>query len=133
MFVNQPRRKLLVACCLFFYCLSEGFNLEPISSFSSYTLTLVLLHVSERGDKLLAEHMAELKSANEELDGDEGSEEEEYTGMSPMVESNSCIEPERIKFCAIEPSQCSADYNLRLSGCRGWDIGLMPQFVWRIL
>ncbi|ONK79267.1 uncharacterized protein A4U43_C01F4640 [Asparagus officinalis] len=37
--------------------------------------------VSERDDKLLAEHMAKLTSANEEVDGDEGSEEEEDTGM----------------------------------------------------
>jgi len=51
--------------------------------------------------------------------------------MSPLVESNRCIESKRIE--AIEPSQCSADYNLHFSGCGGWDIGIMPQFVWRIL
>ncbi|RWW27275.1 hypothetical protein GW17_00008308 [Ensete ventricosum] len=34
--------------------------------------------------KLLAEHMAKLQSANNEIDGDEGSEEEEDTGMGEM-------------------------------------------------
>ena len=36
----------------------------------------MLLQVSERDDKLLAEHMAKLQSTNTEVDGDEGSEEE---------------------------------------------------------
>ncbi|XP_010917533.1 eukaryotic translation initiation factor 2 subunit alpha homolog [Elaeis guineensis] len=40
--------------------------------------------VSERDDKLLAEHMAKLRSANEEVDGDEDSEEEEDTGMGDV-------------------------------------------------
>ncbi|KAK1307286.1 hypothetical protein QJS10_CPA10g01437 [Acorus calamus] len=40
--------------------------------------------VSEREDKLLAEHMAKLNSANEEVNGDEGSEEEEDTGMGEI-------------------------------------------------
>ncbi|KAG6473803.1 hypothetical protein ZIOFF_067721 [Zingiber officinale] len=44
--------------------------------------------VSERDDKLLAEHMAKLQSANNEVDGDEGSEDEEDTGMGELdVES----------------------------------------------
>ncbi|KAF9674573.1 hypothetical protein SADUNF_Sadunf10G0141100 [Salix dunnii] len=37
--------------------------------------------VSERDDKLLTEHMLKLRSANEEISGDEDSEEEEDTGM----------------------------------------------------
>ncbi|KAH7658287.1 translation initiation factor 2 subunit 1 protein [Dioscorea alata] len=45
--------------------------------------------VSERDDKLLAEHMAKLRSANEEVDGDEGSEEEEDTGMGEIDVENS--------------------------------------------
>ena len=40
--------------------------------------------MSERDDKLLAEHMAKLRSANEEVDGDEDSEEEEDTGMGDV-------------------------------------------------
>ncbi|ONK69074.1 uncharacterized protein A4U43_C05F19020 [Asparagus officinalis] len=41
--------------------------------------------VSERDDKLLAEHMLKLSSANKEVDGDEGSEEEEEdTGMGEV-------------------------------------------------
>ncbi|CAA6672881.1 unnamed protein product [Spirodela intermedia] len=40
--------------------------------------------VSERDDKLLAEHMAKLRAANEEVSGDEGSEEEEDTGMGEI-------------------------------------------------
>ncbi|XP_008789313.1 eukaryotic translation initiation factor 2 subunit alpha homolog [Phoenix dactylifera] len=40
--------------------------------------------VSERDDKLLAEHMAKLRSANEEIDGDEDTEEEEDTGMGDV-------------------------------------------------
>ncbi|XP_008793076.1 eukaryotic translation initiation factor 2 subunit alpha homolog [Phoenix dactylifera] len=39
--------------------------------------------VSERDDNLLAEHMAKLRSANEEVDGDD-SEEEEDTGMGDV-------------------------------------------------
>lgn len=45
---------------------------------------LMLFQVSERDDKLLAEHMAKLTSANEEIDGDDGSEEEEDTGMGEV-------------------------------------------------
>ncbi|XP_078428189.1 eukaryotic translation initiation factor 2 subunit alpha homolog [Wolffia australiana] len=40
--------------------------------------------VSERDDKLLAEHMAKLIAANEEVSGDEGSEDEEDTGMGEI-------------------------------------------------
>ncbi|URE44829.1 eukaryotic translation initiation factor 2 [Musa troglodytarum] len=47
--------------------------------------------VSERDDKLLAEHMAKLQSANKEVDGDEGSEEEEDTGMGEMDVENSGV------------------------------------------
>lgn len=47
--------------------------------------------VSERDDKLLAEHMAKLRSANEEVDGDEGSEEEEDTGMGEVDLDNSGV------------------------------------------
>nr|CAD1842418.1 unnamed protein product [Ananas comosus var. bracteatus] len=49
--------------------------------------------VSERDDKLLAEHMAKLQSANEEVDGDEGSEEEEEedTGMGEVDVENSGV------------------------------------------
>ncbi|PKA64743.1 hypothetical protein AXF42_Ash020367 [Apostasia shenzhenica] len=47
--------------------------------------------VSEREDKLLAEHMAKLESANEEVDGDADSEEEEDTGMGEIDVENSGI------------------------------------------
>ncbi|KAJ0100983.1 hypothetical protein Patl1_06671 [Pistacia atlantica] len=40
--------------------------------------------VSERDDKLLAEHMAKLHQQNEEVSGDEDSEEEEDTGMGEV-------------------------------------------------
>ncbi|KAI8031134.1 hypothetical protein LOK49_LG01G00966 [Camellia lanceoleosa] len=45
--------------------------------------------VSEREDKLLAEHMAKLGRENEEVSGDEGSEEEEDTGMGDIDLENS--------------------------------------------
>ncbi|XP_010915882.1 eukaryotic translation initiation factor 2 subunit alpha homolog isoform X2 [Elaeis guineensis] len=47
--------------------------------------------VSERDDKLLAEHMAKLQSASEEVDGDEGSEDEEDTGMGEIDVENSGV------------------------------------------
>ena len=90
MFLKSITKRAASCLFLFFYCPDEGFNLEPISCFSR-TLTLVLLQVSERDDKLLAEHMAKLKSANEEVDGDEGSEEEEDTGMGEVDLDNSGI------------------------------------------
>lgn len=40
--------------------------------------------MSEREDKLLAEHMAKLGRENEEVSGDEESEEEEDTGMGEI-------------------------------------------------
>eukprot|EP01018_Ginkgo_biloba_P004282 Gb_28065 [translate_table: standard] len=40
--------------------------------------------VSERDDKLLAEHMANLGFKNQEIDGDQDSEEEEDTGMGDV-------------------------------------------------
>ncbi|KAK9127352.1 hypothetical protein Syun_016149 [Stephania yunnanensis] len=45
--------------------------------------------VSERDDKLLAEHMAKLRQDNEEVSGDEDSEEEEDTGMGEVDLENS--------------------------------------------
>ncbi|THG04799.1 hypothetical protein TEA_001731 [Camellia sinensis var. sinensis] len=45
--------------------------------------------VSEREDKLLAEHMAKLGRENEEVSGDEGSEEEEDIGMGDIDLENS--------------------------------------------
>ncbi|XWS38432.1 hypothetical protein CRYUN_Cryun19dG0131100 [Craigia yunnanensis] len=44
--------------------------------------------VSERDDKLLAEHMAKLRNDNEEISGDEDSEEEEDTGMGEVDVEN---------------------------------------------
>ncbi|KAF7830917.1 eukaryotic translation initiation factor 2 subunit alpha-like protein [Senna tora] len=44
--------------------------------------------VSERDDKLLAEHMAKLRQDNEEISGDEDSEEEEDTGMGEVDVEN---------------------------------------------
>ncbi|XP_062151297.1 eukaryotic translation initiation factor 2 subunit alpha homolog [Alnus glutinosa] len=44
--------------------------------------------VSERDDKLLAEHMAKLREDNEEISGDEDSEEEEDTGMGEVDVEN---------------------------------------------
>ena len=45
--------------------------------------------MSERDDKLLAEHMAKLREQNEEISGDEESEEEEDTGMGEIDLENS--------------------------------------------
>ncbi|XP_047978611.1 eukaryotic translation initiation factor 2 subunit alpha homolog [Salvia hispanica] len=45
--------------------------------------------VSEREDKLLAEHMAKLGQQNEDVSGDEDSEEEEDTGMGEIDLENS--------------------------------------------
>lgn len=46
--------------------------------------------MSERDDKLLAEHMAKLHQQNEEVSGDEDSEEEEEdTGMGEVDLENS--------------------------------------------
>ncbi|KAL3524007.1 hypothetical protein ACH5RR_016841 [Cinchona calisaya] len=45
--------------------------------------------VSEREDKLLAEHMAKLGRENDEVSGDEDSEEEEDTGMGEIDVENS--------------------------------------------
>ncbi|KAI0524366.1 hypothetical protein KFK09_003733 [Dendrobium nobile] len=47
--------------------------------------------VSEREDKLLAEHLAKLQTANEEVDGDVDSEDEEDTGMGEVDVENSGI------------------------------------------
>ncbi len=44
--------------------------------------------MSERDDKLLAEHMAKLREDNEEISGDEDSEEEEDTGMGEVDVEN---------------------------------------------
>ena len=55
------------------------------------SLTLILVQVSERDDKLLAEHMAKLRSENGEVDGDVGSEEEEDTGMGEIDLDRSSI------------------------------------------
>ncbi|KAI5407694.1 hypothetical protein KIW84_053807, partial [Lathyrus oleraceus] len=44
--------------------------------------------VSERDDKLLAEHMAKLRQDNKEVSGDEDSEEEEDTGMGAVDVDN---------------------------------------------
>ncbi|KAE9608062.1 hypothetical protein Lal_00003489 [Lupinus albus] len=44
--------------------------------------------VSERDDNLLAEHMAKLRQDNEEISGDEDSEEEEDTGMGEIDVDN---------------------------------------------
>ncbi|KAB1214523.1 Eukaryotic translation initiation factor 2 subunit alpha [Morella rubra] len=44
--------------------------------------------VSERDDKLLAEHMLKLRQDNEEMSGDEDSEEEEDTGMGEVDADN---------------------------------------------
>lgn len=48
-----------------------------------------LVQVSEREDKLLAEQMAKLGRENEEVSGDEDSEEEEDTGMGDVDLENS--------------------------------------------
>ena len=45
--------------------------------------------MSERDDKLLAEHMAKLGHENEEVSGDEDSEEEEDTAMGEIDVENS--------------------------------------------
>ncbi|XP_059647792.1 eukaryotic translation initiation factor 2 subunit alpha homolog [Cornus florida] len=47
--------------------------------------------VSEREDKLLSEHLAKLGRENEEVGGDDGSEEEEDTGMGDIDVENKGI------------------------------------------
>lgn len=47
--------------------------------------------MSEREDKLLADAMAKMAHENEEVSGDEGSEEEEDTGMGDVDLENSGI------------------------------------------
>ncbi|ERM98677.1 hypothetical protein AMTRI_Chr05g66790 [Amborella trichopoda] len=47
--------------------------------------------VSERDDKLLAEHMAKLRADNEEVSGDEETEEEEDTGMGEIDLDNAGV------------------------------------------
>lgn len=47
--------------------------------------------MSERDDMLLAETMAKFRTQNEEVDGDEGSEEEEDTGMGEIDLDNSSV------------------------------------------
>lgn len=55
------------------------------------TSMVLSVQVSEREDKLLAEHMAKLGQQNEEVSGDEDSEEEEDTGMGEIDLDNSGI------------------------------------------
>lgn len=62
-----------------------------ICLFANRNFGLMDLQVSERDDKLLAEHMAKLRTANEEVDGDAGSEEEEDTGMGELDVENSGV------------------------------------------
>ena len=50
--------------------------------------SIIVIQVSERDDKLLAEHMAKLRQDNEEVSGDEDSEEEEDTGMGEVDVEN---------------------------------------------
>lgn len=47
--------------------------------------------VSEREDKLFMDSMEKLKAANEEVDGDEDSEEEEDTGMGDVDLANAGV------------------------------------------
>ncbi|KAJ8440208.1 hypothetical protein Cgig2_023973 [Carnegiea gigantea] len=47
--------------------------------------------VSERDDKLLQEHMEKLRQGNEEVSGDEDSEEEEDTGMGDVDVENAGV------------------------------------------
>lgn len=59
-------------------------------SFSQYICNeYTFFQVSEREDKLLAEQMAKLGRENEEVEGDEDSEEEEDTGMGEVNLENS--------------------------------------------
>lgn len=59
-------------------------------SFSQYICNeYAFFQVSEREDKLLAEQMAKLGRENEEVEGDEDSEEEEDTGMGEVNLENS--------------------------------------------
>lgn len=48
--------------------------------------------MSEREDILLAERMAKLSQANEEVEGDDDSEEEEDTGMGGDIDLDKPIE-----------------------------------------
>lgn len=57
--------------------------------FFGVLISVALIQVSERDDKLLAEHMAKLHQDNEEVSGDEDSEEEEDTGMGEVDVENS--------------------------------------------
>ena len=67
--------------------------------------TAFLFQVSERDDKLLAEHMAKLRQDNEEVSGDEDSEEEEDTGMGEVdVDNGSAITEWKIS-CGYSKAQ----------------------------
>lgn len=63
-------------------------NISSLVSAHIVYLLKLLLQVSERDDKLLAEHMAKLRQDNEEISGDEDSEEEEDTGMGEVDVEN---------------------------------------------
>jgi len=65
--------------------------------FSDYRIFFLKLtvglrvQVSERDDKLLQEHMEKLRQGNEEVSGDEDSEEEEDTGMGDVDVENAGV------------------------------------------
>lgn len=50
-----------------------------------------MIQVSERDDKVIAEYMAKLRQENEEVSGDEDSEEEEDTGMGEVDVDNGSV------------------------------------------
>lgn len=65
-----------------------AFGVEFSFFFGSRLTSVIVIQVSERDDKLLAEHMAKLRLDNEEVSGDEDSEEEEDTGMGEVDVEN---------------------------------------------
>ncbi|PHU21512.1 hypothetical protein BC332_06619 [Capsicum chinense] len=67
----------------------EGSASDALTCVCSAISVTNYAHVSEREDKLLAEQMAKLGRENEEISGDEDSEEEEDTGMGEIDVENS--------------------------------------------
>lgn len=74
------------------YCQSFSDSLSlSLSLIGIWWVWYCYCQVSEREDKLLADAMAKMAHENEEVSGDEGSEEEEDTGMGDVDLENSGI------------------------------------------
>ena len=75
--------------------------------------------MSERDDKLLAEHMAKLHIQNGEVDGDVSSEEED-TGMGEIDLDNSAVGIARVTDGKLPITHCHADWSSCLEPVHEW-------------